>query len=181
MILARTTCPKASPAISASPWATTRTWTFCPVWRCRGPENSGPPQLDEARRLGARFVLEGGVRLRADDIRVTVRLHDVSGASQTCGETYNRELTAPHLFGVLEEIARSLVAHVGDHYGGAISRTLSPEAVERPTESLVGARHISHVEDVDVQGEVGDVLAFELLQDLVYHRLKPSRWISCMW
>jgi serine/threonine-protein kinase len=61
-----------------------------------------------ARQLGATSVLEGGVQRAGDRVRVQVRLVDARHGTQVWAESYDRELTAAHLFAIQSEVATSI-------------------------------------------------------------------------
>jgi len=80
-----------------------------------------------SRRLGARFLLEGGVRRSGEAVRVSARLVDGLEGTQMWAEAYTRPLSAGSLIEIQEEIARSVSAAVGGEYG-AISQRFATEA-----------------------------------------------------
>ena len=85
--------------------------------------------------LGVQFLLSGSVRTDATAVKVTIRLHDTTTAEQIWGESYKREPTAADLIAVQEEIARSVVGTIADHYG-LITRRLSAESRKRAPADL---------------------------------------------
>jgi len=79
------------------------------------------------RDLGVRFLLMGSVRKDVKTVKVTVRLLDTSTDEQIWGESYKRDHRPADLIAVQEEIARSVIGTIADHYG-LITRKLSGEA-----------------------------------------------------
>ena len=85
--------------------------------------------------LGARYVLEGGVRRSAAHLRVNVQLLDTSTGTHLWAETYDRDLTAGEIFAVQDDISDRIVATLADS-GGVLARSGLTEVRRRPTESL---------------------------------------------
>ncbi len=68
-------------------------------------------------RLGARYVLEGSIRMGGAAIRVSAQLVDTETGAQLWAETYNRDLQASSVFVVQDDVAARIVATVADSYG----------------------------------------------------------------
>jgi adenylate cyclase len=96
-------------------------------------EKAGVREMGQ--RLGARFLVQGGVRREADLIKISVRLIDTTTELQVWGDQYRRQLRADSLITVQEDIARRVAARVGSEYG-IVLRTLSLESRKKPPESL---------------------------------------------
>ncbi|WP_437827317.1 hypothetical protein [Sorangium sp. So ce1153] len=64
--------------------------------------------LDEAEARGARYVVEGSVRLIPGALRVTVKLHDTTRGIQVWGKTFDRSGVDDRLFAVEDELARDI-------------------------------------------------------------------------
>jgi adenylate cyclase len=62
------------------------------------------------RELGVRYVLEGGVRMAGDDLRVTVQLIDAAAGEHVWAERYDHKLA--EVFSVQDEMTRTIVATV---------------------------------------------------------------------
>lgn len=77
-------------------------------------------------RVQARFALSGGVRQSGEQIRITVRLHDVRANSIIWMECFDFDVRAG--LQAEEKIARRIAGAVVDYYG-VISHTLSLQAV----------------------------------------------------
>ena len=68
-------------------------------------------------KLGARYVLEGSVRMGGSAIRVSAQLVDTQTGAQLWSETYNRDLQASSFFAVQDDLSARIVATVADSYG----------------------------------------------------------------
>ncbi|WP_437973304.1 hypothetical protein WMF11_30865 [Sorangium sp. So ce295] len=64
--------------------------------------------LEEAEARGARYVVEGSVRLIPGALRVTVKLHDTAYGIQVWGEKFDRFGVDDRLFAVEDEIAHEI-------------------------------------------------------------------------
>ena len=60
------------------------------------------------QELGADAILEGGIQISGDRIRINAQLIDAGTDEHLWAETYDRELTPANLFDVQAEIARSI-------------------------------------------------------------------------
>ncbi len=87
------------------------------------------------RALGARYVLEGGIRKAAAHLRVSVQLLDARDGIHLWAETYDRDLTADEVFAVQDEITSQVVSTLAD-VEGVVSRSAAPAARTKPTDSL---------------------------------------------
>ncbi|WP_437605735.1 hypothetical protein WMF20_32250 [Sorangium sp. So ce834] len=64
--------------------------------------------LEEAEARGARYVVEGSVRLIPGALRVAVKLHDTTRGIQVWSKTFDRSDVDNRLFAVEDEIARDI-------------------------------------------------------------------------
>jgi TolB-like protein/Tfp pilus assembly protein PilF len=87
------------------------------------------------RELGARYVLEGSVQRAGDTLRVTAQLLDAKDGTHLWAETYDRELSAPNIFAVRDEITTQVVATIAGP-DGVISRTRFSQVNDKPTNNL---------------------------------------------
>jgi adenylate cyclase len=87
------------------------------------------------KELGARYVLEGSVQRAESRLRVTAQLLDAKDGTHLWAETYDRELSAAHVFAVQDEITEQVVGTIAGDYG-VISRVRISEVKERPTKDL---------------------------------------------
>jgi TolB-like protein/predicted Zn-dependent protease len=69
------------------------------------------------RTLGARYVLEGSVRLGGSAVRVNAHLVDTRSGAQLWSETFNRDLQTSGFFQVQDDLSARIVATVGDSNG----------------------------------------------------------------
>ena len=69
------------------------------------------------RDLGAEYVLEGGVRVSDDRIRVTAQLLYAEDGSHLWAETFDRDFTATDLFAIQDEITGQVVSTIADAWG----------------------------------------------------------------
>ncbi len=96
-------------------------------------EKTGARELGQ--RLRARFLVEGGLRREADNLKFSVRLIDTTDGLQIWGEEYLRELKAQSLIALQEDIASRVAGIIGDLYG-VIPTRLSREFNKKPVDSL---------------------------------------------
>ena len=92
-------------------------------------------EAEVGRALGARFLLEGGVRKSGSRIRVTATLVDSTSGENLWGETYERELTAANVFDVQDDITERIVAVVADVHG-MIRKVQLEESLSRGTDNI---------------------------------------------
>lgn len=76
----------------------------------------------------ARFVLSGSVRQSGDDVRITVRLHDVQAGSVIWVECFDLNAAGGLDLKTEDTIARHIAGAIADYYG-VISHTLSLQSV----------------------------------------------------
>jgi len=88
------------------------------------------------RELGADAILEGGVRVAGDQIRINAQLIDARSDEHLWAETYDRELTADNIFAVQSEIARSISSALQT----ALTQKESEELDIVPTSNLAAYR-----------------------------------------
>jgi TolB-like protein len=62
---------------------------------------------DISKELGVKYVLEGGVRKAADQVRITVQLADATTGTELWAERYDRRLR--NVFALQDEIVRRIV------------------------------------------------------------------------
>ncbi len=85
-----------------------------------------------AKTLGVTSILEGGVRVAGDRVRINVQLIETTTDTDLWAEVYDRELTATNIFGIQSEVALNIV--------NSLKATLSPDERQRlavvPTQNL---------------------------------------------
>ncbi|WP_437686097.1 hypothetical protein [Sorangium sp. So ce176] len=91
--------------------------------------------LDEAEARGARYVVEGCVRLVPGALRVTVKLHDTRRGIQVWGRTFDRVDVEGRLFAVEDEIAREITTLLVTLPLGAVHAIESEERSGHPPRS----------------------------------------------
>jgi TolB-like protein/tetratricopeptide (TPR) repeat protein len=67
--------------------------------------------------LGVAYVVTGGVRIEADEIRVSAQMLDATTGQVLWSETYERPLTPEALFHVEQELAGEIATALGQPYG----------------------------------------------------------------
>jgi TolB-like protein/tetratricopeptide (TPR) repeat protein/predicted Ser/Thr protein kinase len=89
-------------------------------------------------QLGARYVLEGGIRKGASTIRINMQLIDTQTGSHLWAETYNRNLKDSDIFSVQDDITDRVVATVADT-NGVLLRSMAASVEEKPEGELTAA------------------------------------------
>ncbi len=80
------------------------------------------------RELNARYVVEGSVQRRDDEIRVNVQLLDATTGAHLWAESYERHLKKAKIFGVQDDITGKVVSAIGDTHGAIFSSTFEQSA-----------------------------------------------------
>jgi TolB-like protein/cytochrome c-type biogenesis protein CcmH/NrfG len=88
-----------------------------------------------SREIGARFVLEGSIRKAGSSIRVSMQLLDASTGAHLWAERFDRDLSAPDIFAVQDELTDRIVATVADPFG-VLTRSLGALAKAKPVDTL---------------------------------------------
>lgn len=103
---------------------------------------SGSVQPDDVKNstgvgktLGVRYLLQGSVNKRGDQLRVTAQLTDTTTNVQMWSDTYDKQLTASSLFDVQDDIRQQIVATLGDFHG-VIFSSETEKNVHRSTKNL---------------------------------------------
>ncbi|WP_437522128.1 hypothetical protein WME79_30725 [Sorangium sp. So ce726] len=91
--------------------------------------------LDEAEARGARYVVEGSVRIVRSALRVTVKLHDTARGIQVWGKTFDRFDVDDRLLAVEDEIACEITTLLVSLPMGAIHAIESEERSLHPPRS----------------------------------------------
>jgi len=98
-------------------------------------QSQTPDVRDLGEQLGARYVLEGGIRKGASALRVNVRLVDVRTGAQLWAETYDRDLASADVLAVQDDVTDRVVATVADT-SGALVRSMAAGVEEKPDAEL---------------------------------------------
>ena len=89
-------------------------------------------------QLGARYILEGGIRKGSSALRVNVQLVDAQTGAHLWAETYNRELKGGDVLAVQDDITDRVVATVADT-SGALVRSMAASVEEKPDTELTAS------------------------------------------
>ena len=90
------------------------------------------------QQLGARYVLEGGIRKNASSLRINIQLVDTQTGAHLWAETYNRDLKSSDIFAVQDDITDHVVATVADS-NGVLARSMAVILEEKPENELTVA------------------------------------------
>ena len=96
--------------------------------------NLAPAEI--ARRLGARYLLEGSVRRAGDRVRVNVELSEAATGRHLWSEAYDAEVK--DIFGVQEDIARRVVGAAAMK----LTRVERERALAKPTRNLAAYEYV---------------------------------------
>ncbi len=84
--------------------------------------------------LGARFVMEGGIRKAGSTIRINVQIVDTETGTHLWAETYDRDLDETAIFAIQDDITDRVVATVADPYGVVARSMAIPTGAMKPEE-----------------------------------------------
>jgi len=87
------------------------------------------------RESGVRFVLSGTLRRTSTSLILGMQLTDALSAAVVWTEKIKRELTAPQLTDLQEDVAQQVASTVAENYG-VIARTLTHEVHRKRTDEL---------------------------------------------
>ena len=93
-------------------------------------------------QLGARYVLEGGIRKGTSTIRINIQLIDTQTGAHLWAETYNRNLKDSDIFALQDDLTDRVVATVADTNGvllRSMAASVEASAHERPEAELTSA------------------------------------------
>jgi len=85
--------------------------------------------------LGARYLLQGGIRKSGKTIRVNIEVIDSHTGTHLWADTYDRDLESKGIFDLQDEITDSLVATVADPYG-VVARSMAAPTTSKSPDSL---------------------------------------------
>ncbi len=89
---------------------------------------------EEAKKVGARFILDGSVQLVGDDLRLHMDLIDASNRGYVWTDKFDCQLSNSS-FALQDSIASQIVARIAGSFG-TINRTLFEEQLQKPLEDL---------------------------------------------
>ena len=90
------------------------------------------------QQLGARYVVEGGVRRGGSVLRVNVQLLDAQTGAHLWAETYNRDLKTSDALALQDDLTDRIVATVADT-SGALVRSMAASVEEKPDAALTAS------------------------------------------
>ncbi len=85
--------------------------------------------------LGARYLLDGGIRRAGGTMRIVARLVDAESGAQLWSETYTRDVQPDTVLAVQDDVTDCVVATVADVHG-VLLRAMSVGVTGRPLEEL---------------------------------------------
>jgi TolB-like protein/Tfp pilus assembly protein PilF len=88
-----------------------------------------------AATVGARYLIDGTVRMAGEIARLSVRLLDTSVHSHMWAETYERSTAGHNLFAIQDDITAHVVAVVADK-SGVLARSMGTALKARPVDAL---------------------------------------------
>ncbi len=102
-------------------------------------------QFDDVRivgeKLGARYVIQGGIRKAGSIVRLNVQLIDTQTGTNLWAETYNRDLQNLDIFTVQDEITDRVAATVADNFG-VLVRSMVAALEAKPDDELSANEHV---------------------------------------
>jgi adenylate cyclase len=75
------------------------------------------------KELGARYLMEGSLRLAGSSLRVSVQLVDASDGAHLWAETYNRQFRAEEVFALQDDLVPRIVSTIAD-VNGVLPRSM---------------------------------------------------------
>lgn len=90
----------------------------------------GIPEI--AEQLQVSDIIEGGVRVDADRIRITVQLIEAETDQHLWADTYDRLLSVQNIFSIQEEVAQQIASVLQEEYADLSA----PQSVQLPTDNL---------------------------------------------
>ncbi len=87
------------------------------------------------KKLGARYVLEGSLRVAGASLRISVQLIDAINGAHIWAETYDRPFRSEGIFALQDELVPKIVSSVADMHG-ALPRSMSEIVRRRSADQL---------------------------------------------
>ncbi len=87
------------------------------------------------KTLGARYVMEGSLRLAGSSLRLSVQLVDSITGAHLWAETYNRQFRAEEIFTLQDDLVPRIVSTVAD-INGVLPRSMSEAVCSRDPDAL---------------------------------------------
>jgi TolB-like protein/Tfp pilus assembly protein PilF/predicted ATPase len=115
------------------------------------------------KELGARYVMEGGLRQAGSMLRVAVQLVDASTGAHLWAETYDRNFRAEDIFTLQDDLAPRIVSTVADQYGAlahSMSESLRGRSADQYSAHEAALRAFGYYERVipEEHAEVREIL-----------------------
>jgi TolB-like protein len=116
------------------------------------------------KELGARYVIEGSLRLAGSRLRLAVQLVDAVSGAHLWAENYERSFTSDALFTLQDDLAARIVATTADTYGimprsmAEMLRTVDPAALS-PYEAVL--RSFAHFQRLNPDEHAASRAALE--------------------
>jgi TolB-like protein/Tfp pilus assembly protein PilF len=86
-------------------------------------------------QMGARYVIQGGIRKSGSLIRANVQVIDNQTGTNLWAETYNRDLKSSDIFTIQDEITDRVAATLADHFG-VLVRSMVASLEDKPDDQL---------------------------------------------
>jgi adenylate cyclase len=87
------------------------------------------------KELGARYVIEGNLRLAGSKLRIAVQLVDASSGVHLWAETFERVFTAEAVFKIQDDLVPRIVSTIADAHG-ILPHSMSEVIRDKPPEQL---------------------------------------------
>ena len=90
---------------------------------------------DVGKTLGARYVMEGSLRIAGSSLRVSVRLVDANTGAHLWAETYDRQFRAEDVFALQDDLVPRIVSTIAD-VNGVLPRSMSEVVCDKNPDEL---------------------------------------------
>ena len=87
------------------------------------------------KTLGARYVMEGSLRIAGSSLRISVQLIDAGTGAHLWAETYNRQFRAEEVFALQDDLVPRIVSTIAD-VNGVLPRSMSEVVCARNPDEL---------------------------------------------
>ncbi|MEK6334751.1 MAG: protein kinase [Acidobacteriota bacterium] len=87
------------------------------------------------KALGARYVMEGSLRVAGMSLRISVQLIDASNGAHLWAETYDRQFRAEDVFALQDDLVPRIVSTIAD-VNGVLPRSMSEVVCSRNPDEL---------------------------------------------
>ena len=90
---------------------------------------------DVGKTLGARYVMEGSLRVAGSSLRISVQLVDASTGAHLWAETYDRQFRAEEVFALQDDLVPRIVSTIAD-VNGVLPRSMCDVVCSRNPDEL---------------------------------------------